>query len=425
VDRTRIAQYFGLAFVVLIVAGSLAGILIERGMRLDFANFYDAGQKALAGQFSVLYDPFAEILGELPLGNMTFFSLPLTSFLYTPFARFEPQTALILFKIQSTIFTWAGLLILFFHLRKFSGTGQQEQAMYFALFAGAALLFQPFWTVYRVGGQTTPLIFMLLVVGLVSYTDRRYWLTAACYVLVILIKPIFVPGLLLLFIFSGAKFRVASVMLSALVAVVSIWLLGWGVHTLFLETLSAQGAKFVTPFYNSNMFTWVEMLLVRNTDYAALTSIPGGVRLVSLLLRLVTIAFLLVMLIKLRRSDAPPIAKRHFCFVVSMLVPMILSPVVWSHYLTVFFVPLAYIIAFRRQFADLALAALGGAVAFSVFQNLIIVVKIGKLVGLDTWGEVFLMTAVKSLTMLLIVAVILIWGKQYLATYRNAAWAVQ
>ncbi|NKW72178.1 DUF2029 domain-containing protein, partial [Rhodobacteraceae bacterium R_SAG10] len=256
--------------------------------------------------------------------------------LFTPFARFEPKIALVLFKVQSTLFIWAGLLVLYFHLRKFVGSGRERQIVFFAIFAGAALLFQPFWTVYRVGGQTTPLIFLLLLLGLIYFTAGRFWIAAACYVLVVLIKPVFAPGLALLFLFSATRFRFASVLLSAIAAAGSILWLGQDVHMFFLEKLTEQGSKFMTPYFNSNMFAWVEILLLKNTDITAIATLPNGIMLLTLTLRIATIAGLVVILIRLLRSDAERSAKRHFAFVVSMVVPMILSPVVWAHYVAIF-----------------------------------------------------------------------------------------
>ncbi len=406
----------------LIIAGSVMGIVTPRGIGLDFANFYDAGQKALSGQIAALYDPFATISGREPLGNMTFFSLPITSYLYAPFASFQPQTALILFKIQSTAFLWMGLVALYFHLRPLVGDGPAARARFFALFSGAALLFQPFWAVYRVGGQTTPLVFFLLVIGLICFSNRRFWIAALCYVLVVLVKPVFAPGLALLFLYPVAQFRIASLVLSVGAAVGSFLFLGWDIHMEFLTKLVGQGSEAVSPYFNSNMFTWLEVLMLRGADVADLSALPGSVKAVTLALRLLTIAGLVAMLVRLHRSDATPRAKLHFAFIVSMLLPMVFSPVVWGHYLAVFFVPLAYMIAMRRHFPTLAMIALGVAVGFSVFQNLLVVLKIEKVLGLDTWSEIFWLTTAKSVTMLLIVGVMLIWSKHYLGTYRDTTW---
>ena len=77
-------RLIALAALALILALAVEGILRPRGLTLDFANFYDAGQKARAGEFAGLYDPMALIAGQPPFGNMSFFSAPLTSYFYVP-----------------------------------------------------------------------------------------------------------------------------------------------------------------------------------------------------------------------------------------------------------------------------------------------------------------------------------------------------
>lgn len=420
--KITFTRWAGLFFVTLIVAGSIAGIMVPRGIGLDFANFYDAGQKALSGQIGDLYDPFALIDGQEPLGHMAFFSLPVTSYFYAPFAGFVPYTSLILFKIISTLCIWSALIVLYLHLRKFSEPGTAERTIFFAGFALAALMFQPFWTIYQVGGQTTPLVMLLLIVGLLKFSNRAFWWAAACYVLVILIKPVFAPGLAFLFLFSDNRFRVASVVLSALAALGSFALLGWDVHMTLLQQLAHESGQLATPYYNSNMFGWVEPAFLNLTDYENLSALPGGLKLLTTGLRLAVIGGLVWMLLRLNRTSVAPVAKAHFAFVLSIMIPLILSPVVWAHYLAIFFVPLAHMLAFRREFPSLMLITISGALLFSVFQNLLVVNKIINKIDLDSWAEVFLLTAAKSVTMLLIVAAMLIWSRSYLKTYQNPAW---
>lgn len=415
-------RWLGIFFVAAMLAGSIAGIVIERGIGLDFANFYDAGQKANAGQFTDLYDPFARIDGEKPLGNMTFFSLPAASYLFAPFAVFAPKTALVLFKIQSTAFIFASLVLVYLQTRKLAGTEPGKRAVFFAIFTGAALLFQPFWTIYRVGGQTTPLILFLFLVGLSCFMRKSNWCTAACYVLIVMIKPIFAPGLILLFLFSDNRFRVASVVLSGAAAGLSFLFLGWDVHMLFLAKLAEESAQLVIPYFNSHMFAWVDPLFLSLDDYKELSALPGGVRILTLALRVAVIGGLVFMLIEMRRGDYSQKARAHFTFVLSMMVPLILSPLVWAHYLVIFFVPLAQMLAARRFFPAATAYVILVAALFAIFQNLLLVIKIIRRIGLDSWAEVLTLTVAKSITMFLIVAAILIWRRNYLQSYNDPAW---
>lgn len=149
-----------------ILAGSIAGVLIERDIRGDFGNFYVAGQKALFGETEELYDNFALVQGKKPFSYMAFLSAPITSYLYVPLAIFEPHFAAILFKAAGTICLWLGLFLLYRHLRNMI-TDPSWYLPFKALFTFSALLFQPFWSFYQVSGQTTPMVFLLLVLALV------------------------------------------------------------------------------------------------------------------------------------------------------------------------------------------------------------------------------------------------------------------
>ena len=67
--RTRSIVLAGLAGIAIGVA---VGIIIPAGLGWDFAVFYDAGRRALHGQFRDLYDPFSAIAGKRPQGEMRF-----------------------------------------------------------------------------------------------------------------------------------------------------------------------------------------------------------------------------------------------------------------------------------------------------------------------------------------------------------------
>ena len=47
---------------------AITGILVPAGLGWDFANFYDTGRRAAAGQLMTIYDPTATIAGQAPQG---------------------------------------------------------------------------------------------------------------------------------------------------------------------------------------------------------------------------------------------------------------------------------------------------------------------------------------------------------------------
>src|SRR5262249_27943151 len=195
-----------MACLILLLAGAVIGIAVPAGPGWDFANFYDTGARVAAGQLRDIYDPSTPIRGASPQGTMAFWGAPLSAIFYTPLGWLAPGTALILFKVQNTLAYFAALVLLYVHTRRFAGDSPEAQSRFGALFAFLALIYQPFWTVYRVGGQTTPTIVFLLTVGLLTHTaGKRLW-TVLCLMAIVLIKPAFLPILGILVLVSGVRF---------------------------------------------------------------------------------------------------------------------------------------------------------------------------------------------------------------------------
>lgn len=178
---TRTAT-LGKVLVGLIVLGCLAGVVTPAGIGWDFANFYDTGRRVAAGQLADIYDATTPIAGEQPSTELDFFGTPLSALLYAPLALFGPQAALVVFKLECTLAMWAGLYLLYRFTRRTADPEVVASGRLLALFAGAALLFQPFWTIYRVGGQSMPTVFLLLVAGLVAHVRGNVKASSLCFV---------------------------------------------------------------------------------------------------------------------------------------------------------------------------------------------------------------------------------------------------
>jgi hypothetical protein len=400
----------GLLGVLAIAVVSLAGISLERGLNLDFANFYVAGQKALHGQIADLYDERALVAGAAPIGRMPFFSLPVASYLFAPLALLAPKTAFLLFKTLAVLCTWAGLWLLYRHVRRFA---RPDDPALLALFAFAALAFQPFWTIYLVGGQTMPLIFLLFILGLVWFWQERFGPAAAAYVLIVVIKPLFVLGLALVFLFGGGRFRLWTAGLGGLAAVVSLMAVGWAPHPAFLWQMR-EAAGPVEKLFVSHMFAWLEPLFLTLDDYEAAVDAPADLRAARLVMRLVVIAAFVWAYMPFFRSDAPAAVKRHVLYVLAMLFPILVAPLFWAYYLMVLFVPLAQMIAARHLFPAAAQVTIGLAAGIGLTHNLLLIQKLEGLIGFDRWTEIFLLALAKSATMALVALVMLIWRRDYL-----------
>ena len=163
-DRAEAYERLMWGLITLIAAGCIAGITVPAGLGWDFGNFYDAGRRVAAGQFADLYNPISQISGQPPQGSTGFFGTPLSALLYVPLAFFPARTALVLFKIQNVLAFAAVFILLLKFYRPFVSGTRLEFAQFNAIYAFLFLIFQPFWTIFRVGGQTTPTVLLLLSV---------------------------------------------------------------------------------------------------------------------------------------------------------------------------------------------------------------------------------------------------------------------
>ena len=407
---------------LLILALMAQGIYSPRGVLLDFANFYDAGQKARLGEFAALYDPHALIGGKEPYGNMTFFSAPLTSYLYAPMASLSPPVATILFKTLGTLAQGLGLVLLYRHARKLAGVSAQDRACFFGLFAGAALLFQPFWVIYAVGGQTTPFVFLALVLAYLAYLDGKFVVVALLMSFVVVIKPAFVPAAILLFFVSSASFRVTAILCGVAVGAVSVWLFGLVLHQEFLARVLEETRYAAPPWMNSNPLTWIEPLFLPPEAYSANTLLPDAARRIVGGLRILAAVGLIWGMVQQRGSGIAVKAARHSVFVTALALIVVISPVVWSHYLVVLFIPLSVLIALRRHLSWWSWAAIVAAVVAALGQNLILLQRLVRIVVMDSTPKILALSVMKSLPALLIIGVLLLAQRSIGRALHDPAW---
>ena len=92
---------FGAALVL--AAGIVAGIVVPAGPGWDFANFYDAGHKILAGQIAGPIHPAALIEGRAPEGHLAYYGTPVSALLFAPLAWVPPSGGDGVFKSQGAI----------------------------------------------------------------------------------------------------------------------------------------------------------------------------------------------------------------------------------------------------------------------------------------------------------------------------------
>jgi len=366
-------QYLTLLFVLLLVVGCTIGILVPAGLGWDFANFYDTGRRVASGQIGDLYNPATLIGGEAPQGHLGFWGTPVSAILYVPMSWFGPESALMLFKIQNTLAYFAALALLYFFNRKFVGGSPQAQWQFAATFVFLSLLYQPFWTVYRVGGQTTPTVVMLLSLALVAHTSMRFFVSSALLVIAVLIKPAFVTALIFLMCVSGFRFFGITIAFLSISGLASLMMMGWGVHEAFLSKV-LQGVKATYPwFYNSSLYILVEHLRLFASDGPESYFRDALFTLAFLGIKALVVGVFVVIMAKSRDEKWSHAAKSHFDFLMAISFFLLISQTVWEHYLAVLFFLLVYVVASHREFSRGAKVVTVGIVLFAIGQNLILI----------------------------------------------------
>ena len=399
-------------FIVAIVIGCVIGIIVPAGLGWDFANFYDAGRRVVGGQASDLYSPQSAIAGQPPQGSTGFFGTPLSAFFYVPLAFFSAKTALILFKIENVLAFAAVFILLLNYYRRFITGTPLEQSRFTAIYAFLFLIFQPFWTIFRVGGQTTPTMLLILSLGLIAHTSGRFWSSALSVVLAALIKPSFAPAVVFIALISEWAFTWRMAVLWVAAAGLSLVTLGWPVHVSFVnQMLESLGWEY-SWYYNSSIYVWLDILRARMPLVIILTYALKTMG----VLTLVWFAW------QSRRAGWSPAARRHLCFLLMMVFYLVFSPTVYEHYLSLLFPFLIFIVASASSFTRQALRLVALIFAFSIAQNLILVNWVRYGFEIDSLPELLFVALIKGAPLLL--TMVLMWRHrdEVLRSHTGPAW---
>jgi len=408
--------------LLLMVLGCIAGIAVPAGLAWDFANFYDAGHKVLVGQTEDLFDANASIAGAPPQGHMAFWGVPLTAYLYAPLALAPPRVALTLFKIVDSLALLGGLFLLLRQLGPFVGNRDEDRARFLAGFVWLALLFQPLWTIFRVGGQTTPLVFLALIFAWSRHRDARFGWSALAFVVAVLIKPSFVTALAFVAVISGVRFFVFTATWMTAAGLLSLVTTGWALHLEFVRKMLHGSSLSTAWMHNSALTVPFENLRMLWDPLPTAEARPVGLLLGVQLTRLLVL-FVCARWVWLSR-DRPwsAAARRHFHFLVGILFTLLISPIVWEHYLSLLFLPLAYVVASYRSFSRGALCVVGLIFCFSLGQNLVLIRWLDASFSIDTPVTLLGAGLFKAAPLLLTLFFLMRYRNDLFDSYSAAAW---
>lgn len=395
-DPARAQRLLLRLLLVSIGVGVIAAILIPAGRGWDFANFYDTGRRAAAGQLSDIYNPSSLIQGQLPQGQMAFWGAPISAWFYAPLSLFPPRIALIILKLTASLAFAAGLVLLYREMRPYASGHGANSLWYATIFALLVLLYQPFWTIYRVGGQTTPMVFLLLVVGLICYQRDQVWGAAFCMLFVVLMKPAFAFVPAFLGLVSGRRFFFALCVVFAVTIVISLLLLGWPIHREFL-TILRRGSGKPSPWpFNSSLYIVADAFRHRAHSIPVPRSggwFPDALRMTMKVMVLAT--FVALGLIS-RRYQWTQAQRRLFWYLMAVSFCLLISQVVWEHYLAVLFIPLAFLVALLPRLPPTARVHLGIIFALCMLQNLVLVLFVRDHLPVSSMAGMLLVSLFKA-----------------------------
>jgi hypothetical protein len=382
----------------------------DAGLGWDFVNFYNAGARAWHGQLGELYRTTAPIAGRPPLGPARFeyTGFPLTALLFAPLGALPPRAALLLFKVLCAAAFAGGLVRLFGWLAARDPFWRTPRGVAAGL--AAALVFEPLWLVFAVGGQSTAFAFLALAAFATAARGPASAPAGVWLALAALLKPALGVGALALLAARAWPALVAFGATLGALAAASLALVGVETHLEWLGMLRKEGVRWAVPPVNnaSLMGLFGNFWLYLGGVRPGLAPPPPAL----LALQLAAKAALLAAGAWLAGGAARPgvpAATHHALLVgVAVLLPLAFSSVVWPHYLAFVAVPLAAWAPLARRRGALAWAALALVLLSTLRANLGLAVALERRWNVNHVGEVLVADLLASGTLVL-AAALLVW----------------
>jgi hypothetical protein len=220
------------------------------------------------------------------------------------------------------------------------------------VYLGICLFYEPFWFVFAVGGQATPLNLLLFVLFHRFYVQGRSAWAALFLSVGILIKPFFA---LTLVVFAFARevrlLRDVGLLLCAEVAL-SIALLGLPLHIEWITVLRESASGLAEPWWNNSAIAGLIYTLWCAAQGAGLGpagEAHGPVVAAIIALKALIAGFFFWLTRRLITHGAASQASRHQLVCLSILFALLFSSIVWPHYLAFLFLPLLFLLAVSKQ----------------------------------------------------------------------------
>ena len=188
----------------------------------------------------------------------------------------------------------------------------------------------------------------------------------------------------------------------------------------FLEHITAIKAS--SWNYNSSLSVFADNLYL-------VVAPSSGFRALGLAVRLLAAALLIAALLRGRSRVVSSEARLHWLYLTAVTAGLALMPIVWEHYLSVLFIPLAYLLAILPRLERPEIRLIAGVCAFGFAQNVVLVLWVSDHLQLYDVTGVVVAGIIKCAPLLL--ATVLLWRarRQLVAFYNEASsrapWTVE
>jgi hypothetical protein len=213
---------------------------------------------------------------------------------------------------------------------------------------------------------------------------------------VVLLKPAFafVPAFLLLF--SGRRYALALVGVAALAGLLSLALFGAELHREFLDIVRRGSGKPSPWPFNSSIYIVADAFRPIANQIPVPRAggwLPDALRMA---LKLVVLATFLRLVLVSRREPWSDTQRRLFYYLAAIAFCLLISQVVWEHYLATLFIPLAFLAAGFPLLPRRARWHLGTIFGLAVLQNLVLVLLFRDHVPVTTTATLLAVSLVKA-----------------------------
>jgi hypothetical protein len=336
-----------LALLLALRAG--CAIRSRDGIDWDFTNFHNTGARVFHGEWAALYQSGGTIAGRPALDagrNMVYTGFPITAFELAPIGAFEPRLGLAAFKLQCAVAYAAALWLLWPWFRA-RWPRRWPAGAALPAWLLIALLFEPFWITFTVGGQTTPLALLGVAVFLRAWRADRLWLAALGYGFAVLNKPFLGVGALVLVAAREWGLLARCAALGGASGLVSLACFGLERHLEWLRIVREESGRWAVPWSKNAapLSLWNDFWLGAHGWPRDLIPADRGMAIVHVAWKAVMAIGAIAGARAVVHGDASPAEKRTRLALLALLLPLLFSTVVWPHYLALALPLLAAVLA--------------------------------------------------------------------------------